>query len=284
MRNVRVLAEDIDADVLRKALEDGVIDGTGIESFDECDIIYLSAGTEVAVKSIEALININKGCLITDVGSVKKPITEYAEQLPGLRFVGGHPMAGYERSGYGASAENLFENACYVITPTRYSSDDDIGKISDLAVVFGAVPIVMSAETHDEAAAIISHAPHMVASALAVSAMKKENFGGLPVRGLAAGGFRDITRIASADPSLWRSIVFENKDEVLKALDLIKNEIDGISGFIAGGNGSGLYNYLKHAKDYRDGLPLKIGTEVNGAVNYTSAAYGNFRGACDRRA
>ena len=155
---------------------------------------------------------------MTDTGSTKGPIMDAARQLleRGITFIGGHPMAGSHKSGVTAAKEHLFENAYYILTP---DSQTDSAKVEQLRILLGPTKgkiVVLDSEEHDRMTAIVSHFPHLVASSLVgrLSAQQEEQ----PfVKKLAAGGFRDLTRIASADPIMWRDITIAKQGRVVKA-------------------------------------------------------------------
>ena len=189
------------------ALADGVINeatDTIDAAFSECDYVFLCLPVSLNIQLLPRIAAIvPEECIITDVGSVKSTIHEAVKQngLEG-RFIGGHPMAGSEKTGYGASSDRLLENAYYMITPTAFTKQEKIDDYVQLAKDMDAIPMVLDYREHDRATAAISHLPHVLAYALVNQVQTSDNQDGL-MRKIAAGGFRDITRIASSSPDMW---------------------------------------------------------------------------------
>ena len=205
-----IIANDIDKNTLELALKEGVIDRIGecAEDFSGCDLIFICTHVEIIKKWAARLDGIiPNDCVITDVGSTKAGIYEFFSENTALNYIGSHPMAGSEKSGYSNSKDFLFENAYYAYCPTK-NVDDRIKKsFVDFIRQIGAIPIEISPYTHDYAVAGISHLPHLVAAALVntIAALDDEKH---YMKTLAAGGFKDITRIASSEPGLWQGICF----------------------------------------------------------------------------
>ena len=197
-------------------------------------------------------------CVITDVGSVKSTIHEAVREL-GMetRFIGGHPMAGSEKTGYTSATDRLLENAYYIITPTALSNPDKVAEMRQLVTDTGAVPIVLNCEEHDYATAAISHLPPVIAYTLVNLVRTSDSREGL-MRQLAAGGFKDITRIASSSPDMWESICLENQGQLLKVIDAYKASLEDISEAIRENRGDKLHCFFEDAKDYRDSMPMKM--------------------------
>jgi prephenate dehydrogenase len=179
-----------------------------------CDLVILCAPIDAIKKMQPELRKLDIG-LITDVGSVKGPVME-AITLP--NFVGGHPMAGSERHGYACGSGSLFENALYVICVPDSSevSAKKLDQFEELIRAIGAIPMRMTAEEHDKRVAAVSHLPHIVASSLS---LLLANLDDGAISRMAAGGFRDITRIASSDPKLWAGITENSRKALLPVLE-----------------------------------------------------------------
>lgn len=158
---------------------------------------------------------------VCDVASVKRPIVELAERVGCPRFVGGHPMAGSERSGVRAADPALFEGRRFVLCPSSTSSADDVQWLSDWVRDLGADPVEMTPEDHDRAVAMVSHLPHLAALTLMKSGrdFAREFDDPDELWALAAGSWRDATRVAASSPELWRSIVEANRGPILEMLD-----------------------------------------------------------------
>ena len=218
----RLIAFDRAGDSLVRAMQDGVINQATDKidsSFSQCSVIILGMPVSLNIACLGRLKDlVSEDCVITDVGSVKSGIHEAAERL-GLsdRFVGGHPMTGSERSGYANSSPLLMENAYYIITTSPRLPEERIEAIRSIARDIHSIPIVIDCREHDKITASISHLPHVIAFSLVNLIRTSDSRDGL-MRQLAAGGFRDITRIASSSPDMWESICLENSGPVLTAI------------------------------------------------------------------
>jgi len=213
---------------LKTALELDLIDEGYPYSYLEqiipqTDLLILCSPILAIVKTIEALgkMDLPKGLVITDIGSTKKVITETAQKrLPdSVHFIGGHPMAGSEKSGPGASDPYIFQNAVYVLTSINNENKKITTELGEfLHNYLGCRTILMDAEKHDTITAAISHFPHILSSALVLNAYKQEE----QIEGtlsLAAGGFRDMTRIAASSYDIWHDIFATNKSACVKQID-----------------------------------------------------------------
>jgi prephenate dehydrogenase len=163
-------------------------------------------------------------------------------------------MTGSEKNGYLAGTAHLFENAYYIITTCKSSSEAAICLIENMVRGFGAIPVRMDAVKHDRIIGAISHVPHVVASALVSLAMKTGD-GDKMIRLLAAGGFRDITRIASSSPVMWENIVFSNKIRINELLETFIDILNEYKAAMASGNSEGVLNFFAETKEFRDSLP-----------------------------
>jgi len=250
-----IIAYDLNSTALTLARED-VVDKVcnGVDdTFSHCDIIFLCTPVDYNAEYLEQLKQIKKdSCIITDVGSVKKTIHDVVSELNlGDCFIGGHPMAGSEHSGYAASSAGLLENAYYILTPGDSVSYTNVEKMQTLIKSIGAIPIVMTQEKHDKVTAAISHLPHMAAYAL-VNLIAQSDDEEETMKMIAAGGFKDITRIASSSAVMWQQICGENKEELIAFMNAYIDTLSSLRDEIAGENASYLLEYFKDAKDYRD--------------------------------
>ena len=230
---------DRKAETLARAESEGVLDegrlfgkddGTDscdtFEIFADCGFVFVCTPVDVTARHVARVARYCRG-IVTDVGSCKTVVMRGTAALPGasgIRFIGGHPMAGSERVGYAFSRPNLFENAIYVLCVpegTGAATEADVRELAGLVTVIGALPIFLGAEEHDRLVGLISHLPHVAASALAAVASREGMAHGdaNKLRQLAAGGFRDITRIASANPDLWAGIAADGAQTLRPALD-----------------------------------------------------------------
>lgn len=212
-----IVAVDPDEKAGELATQEGVISAFSkddLSILNGSDLVILCAPVD-AIKEMAPKLGAMDIGIITDVGSVKGPVME-AVKLP--NFIGGHPMAGSERHGYSCSSGSLFENALYVLCLQEDSTIHvkTMKDMESLIRMIGAIPMFMSAELHDKRVAAVSHLPHVVASSLSLLLAQKDD--GALSR-MAAGGFRDITRIASSDPDLWAGITKNSREALVPIMD-----------------------------------------------------------------
>lgn len=248
---------------LQQAYQDQVID-TIVRDFDtsfsQCDLIFLCAPVHINVEYLARLKNIVRSdCIITDVGSVKSPMHQKVLEL-GLEenFIGGHPMAGSERSGYLNSTEKILENAYYILTPTKRTSQDKIEFLSSLIKEMTAIPILLTYEEHDAITATISHVPHIIAAQL-VNLVKNSDDETEKMKTLAAGGFKDITRIASSSPAMWQSICLSNASSIKESLITFIASLSKVVDAIDQEDSAYLYQIFEEAGIYRSLIPNNKG-------------------------
>lgn len=264
----RIIAYDNQTETLAAALADGTVNETCDRisaAFSSCDIIFLCAPVSVNIEHLTQLKPLIKdSCILTDVGSVKTSIHQ-AVATVGLshHFIGGHPMAGSEKSGYNNANDRLLENAYYILTPSRQASAEAVRTLEALVRSIVSVPIILPCQQHDEITAAISHLPHIIAYALVSLVADTETDDGM-MRRLAAGGFKDITRIASSSPAMWQQICDENSGPILNALKLYMNQLSHLEQAIENKNSSYLTDYFTRSKDFRDDLPVG---KIRGAIN-----------------
>lgn len=251
-----IVASNRSEDVLISAKSEGVIDDYCIgitDIFKGCEIVFICTPVDKIFDYAKQLVPIvGKDCIISDVGSTKGRIYDEMSTLgDAITYIGGHPMAGSERFRYNASKEHLFENAYYIITPSEKVPEQKTAEFKQMVEKIGAIPIILSPYEHDYAVASVSHVPHIIAAALVNNVKKldsKEEYMHL----LAAGGFKDITRIASSSADMWESIMFENKDDILSVLDSFSEVIDEIKNDIITNKKENVYNYFLGAQQYRN--------------------------------
>lgn len=263
----RLLAYARHKETLAAALSCNVIDAV-LEEQDErystCDYIFLCAPVEHNLKYLGYLKNvISPRCIITDVGSVKEIIHQRVEELGMERnFIGGHPMAGSERSGFANSSDRLLENAYYIITPGGEVALEHLTDFTELVSSLGAIPMVLTAQEHDYITAGVSHLPHIIASALVnlVNALDNDQE---YMKTIAAGGFRDITRIASSSPIMWQQICLENKKNISSVLDEYIRMLIQIRCSIDNQEADNLYQMFASSKDYRDSIDMTLSGPIS---------------------
>ena len=248
---------------VEKYLKRGVVDRATTdfaEAAEGADFIFLC----VPVGNLEDYLSrlyalpLKEGCIITDVGSTKQGIVACADRLAaekrGPVFIGGHPMAGKEKSGVEAATGHLFENAFYVLTPGKSATEEDVRRLTDLLELTRAHIVRLDAATHDRIVGAISHLPHIIAVALVNQVAGYDADNGM-YQLLAAGGFRDITRIASSDPVIWRDILLSNRDVMLPLLADWNREIADFIRLLEREDGEGIAERFASAGAFRDRLP-----------------------------
>lgn len=242
---------------LEKALADGVLTDitTDISRVSDWDVIFLCAPVRTNVAYLTRLKPYLKAnCILTDVGSVKGEIYD-AIRNEGLDhcFIGGHPMAGTEHIGYEYSFAELLRDCYYILTPTDSVPKESIAWMQEFVrSVTHSRCVTIDVNEHDEATAGISHAPHVISAAL-VNAVRARDDKGM-YRLLAAGGFRDITRISSSSPEMWKSICLANRDAILAFLQEYRNILGTMEQAIREGNEEDIEHFFATAKEYRDQL------------------------------
>lgn len=255
----QLIAYNRSRESLVAALEDGTLNQasdtiSGI--FASCDMIFLCAPVSVNIRCMQELKTvIRKDCLLTDVGSVKTTIHEAVEEL-GLtgQFIGGHPMTGSEKFRYANANDRLLENTYYILTPTRETRESALDAYRELITAMGALSIILDYREHDRATAAISHLPHLIAYTLVNLVRRSDNADGL-MRMLAAGGFKDITRIASSSPEMWQQICAENQTQVLTMLEAYIEDLQRVGEAVRQEDAEFLIRYFDEARRYRDDMP-----------------------------
>lgn len=249
-----IIGYDVDVKSLEKARQIGAIDCSASleEGAKQADLIFLCTppGTYPAIiDGIKPFLK--NGCIVTDTGSTKQYVMDMINQLPAeVHAIGGHPMAGSELKGINGADRYLFENAVYILTPRENTPDYVINFLIDVLAVTGARMKIMEAIMHDKLVAAVSHIPHLAAVALV-------NFTGGEKSALmmAAGGFRDTTRIASSNPELWEDILFSNREMVLDRLDDFIKQLENMKEALSHHDHEQIYEKLNHAREIRESIP-----------------------------
>lgn len=271
--DIRILAYDIRKETLDAALKDGIADQVTSsidESFSACRYLFLCAPVRKNDSNLEAVKAIlAPDCILTDVGSVKSDIHSHIEQM-GLssQFIGGHPMAGSERVGYGNSKAGLLENAYYILTPTCLVPPEKVDEYRQLVQKMGAIPLVLDCAQHDYVTAAVSHLPHVIASSLVNLVRDSDSSDGI-MKMIAAGGFKDITRIASSSAVMWQQICLTNTENISHLLGDYINSLTFIKEQLERRDEQELYTLFDSARIYRDSFidassgPIKISYSMN---------------------
>lgn len=240
---------DIDDEVVATAIERGVISEAGIPTDLDLVVVATPVGS-IPDAVTHALANTE--AVVTDVGSVKAGV---AQAVTDPRFVPGHPMAGSEQDGIDGADPFLFNGSVWVLTPTSGTDDSALGLVSAIAADLGAEPVTMDAEAHDAVVAVVSHVPHLTAVTLMALASERAVEHSVLLR-LAAGGFRDMTRIAAGRAGIWPDICTENRLAIVSVLDSLVDGLNEMRELVTAADRNGLMDRLESARDARVNLPL----------------------------
>ncbi|ALS00624.1 prephenate dehydrogenase [Enterococcus silesiacus] len=242
------------------ALKRQMIDqkGSSIEAAAvQADVIFLCTPVKSMLKQLILLgtLPLKKDVIISDVGSTKLEIMATAQKADLETFIGGHPMAGSHKSGVTAADENLFENAYYILTSSEPEKQRQVNELQQLLQGTRAKFVVLTAEEHDQITGMLSHLPHIIAAGL-VNQSKEFNEEHPRSRQLAAGGFRDITRIASSDPQMWTDILLSNKEALLELMNAWQAEMNQVSKWLQNENKEAIFQFFYEAKETRNQMPV----------------------------
>jgi prephenate dehydrogenase len=230
-------------------MELGALDAVGRDPRAELTFVATPAGS-VAAEATRALAD---GGVVTDVAGVK---TGIVSAVAHPRFVGGHPMAGSEQEGIDGADGELFEGATWVLTPTGATDPHAYARLRAVVSSLGSDVVAMRAERHDELVAMVSHVPHLTAAALMTLAADTATDHTTVLR-LAAGGFRDMTRIAAGHPGIWPDVCIENRAEIVGTLDRLGVALARLRDLVVSGDRDGILQVLERARDVRVNLPLR---------------------------
>jgi prephenate dehydrogenase len=242
---------DRDAAMARRAVELGAIDAVGEDP--DADITFVATPVGSVPHLVKEALARTRG-LVTDVGSVKTPMLALMDDA---RYVGGHPMAGSELEGVEGARADLFEGATWVLTPTVGTDDDAFTEVRAVVSSFGAEVIALPPERHDSMVAVVSHVPHLTAATLMRLADERATEHRALLR-LAAGGFRDMTRIAAGHPGIWPDICAENREAIVDELDRLVEALRDVQRIVAGDDRDRLVAVLEQARSARTALPARF--------------------------
>jgi prephenate dehydrogenase len=248
-RGWHVTGRDRDPARAERGVALGVLDAVG----DDPDAELTFVATPVGAVAAEARAALAAGAVVTDVGSVKAPIVAAAGHP---RFVGGHPMAGSEQEGVEGADPELFEGATWVLTPTADTDPDAFLLVRSVVSSLGADVVAVAPERHDALVAVVSHVPHLTAATLMGLAAGAAEEHATLLR-LAAGGFRDMTRVAAGHPGIWPDICAENRDAIVATLDRLVASLSSMRQVVASADRDGLLALLERARAARVNLPVR---------------------------
>lgn len=244
---------DSDATKTSTALERGIIHHDGL--YADAEVTFVATPVNTVAEQVVIALQQTSG-VVTDVGSVKAHV---ASAITDPRFVAGHPMAGSELDGLDGADATMFEGAVWVLTPSASSSDISFSTLAGLITKFGAEVVALDPQHHDDLVAIVSHVPHLTAATLMRLADNRSEEH-LALLRLAAGGFRDMTRIASGRPGIWLDICEQNRDAIVRGLDSLIGGLAEMRDIVAAGNREALFSSLDQARRARMNLPVGAGS------------------------
>ena len=245
------------------ALERGMIDRAtdDFASFAPlADVIILSLPIKQTIAFLQELatLELKEGVIISDAGSTKSAIVSTAEKCfadKSVRFVGAHPMAGSHKTGAASADVNLFENAYYIFTPSSLTTQDTLEEMRDLLSGLHARFIEIDAKEHDRVTSQISHFPHILASGLMEQTASYAEEHEM-ARRFAAGGFRDMTRIAESEPGMWTSILLSNRETIIERIEDFKRRLDEVGQAISKGDENQIWNFFNQAREQRQAMEI----------------------------
>jgi prephenate dehydrogenase len=246
----RVAGDDAAPGRPEEAVARGCLDAAGLDA--EAAITFVAVPVLAVADQVKRALAETTG-VVTDVGGVKGAIAEAVGGDP--RFVGGHPMAGSELDGLDGADGSMFSGATWVLTPVAGTDDRTFAAVASVVAQLGAEVVAMTPEHHDDMVAVVSHVPHLTAASLmGLAADRAEEHAAL-LR-LAAGGFRDMTRVASGQPDIWLDVCAENRPAILRALDGLIVKLGEMRELVSTDARDDLHARLRRARDARTNLPV----------------------------
>jgi prephenate dehydrogenase len=238
--------------VVRAAMDAGAIDAQGPDPDAELVVVATPLGATAGVVRQVLADHGAPGLVVTDVAAVKAPVTAAIDDP---RFVGGHPMAGSEQVGVAGADPDLFMGATWVLTPTASTADGSLARLQAVVRSLGAEVLTLTPQQHDDLVAVVSHVPHLTAATLMnlAAGMGEEHAALLP---LAAGGFRDMTRVAAGEPHIWPDVCLANASAIVAVLDRLVADLQRMRERVAAGDRAGLLERLGAAAAARRALPM----------------------------
>jgi len=243
-------------EILRKAKEKNIIDSFELDPAKACDgsdLVVFAAPVGIFTGLAKKIRNsLKQQTIVTDVGSVKGRLVHDMEALmpEGVFFVGGHPIAGSDRSGIDSASAGIFQDAKCIITPTGKTDINAFEKVKAIWEAFGSVIKIIDPDEHDRIYAAVSHLPHLIAYEIVNTVADVDS----SYLAFSGQGFRDTTRIASSHPELWRDICLLNRDNLLEYIDIFKKNLDRVSRYLRDSDHESLEKEFKKARTLREGI------------------------------
>jgi prephenate dehydrogenase len=246
-----VTGYDIDGDRAARAAQLGVTDRAGRDP--DAEVVFVAVPAGAVPAAVAEALRRHPHAVVTDVAGVKNPVVT---AVPDPRFVGGHPMAGSEQEGVDGSDPDMFEGATWVLTPGPHTDPVAFTTVRSAVTGLGANVVELPARRHDDLVAMVSHVPHLTAATLMNLAADTALEHATLLR-LAAGGFRDMTRIAAGEASIWPDVCAENRSGILDVLDRLLAALSSVRQVVAGGDRAALLEMLERARHARVNLPAR---------------------------
>lgn len=250
-RGWRVHGDDASADTVERAVTGGVIDAAGLAA--DAEITFVAVPVSSVGEQVHRALAATTG-VVTDVGSVKATVCAACQHE---RFVGSHPMAGSELDGLDGADPEMFNGAVWVVTPTADTDDVTLSRVTGVLRVLQAEVVALTPEHHDQVVAVVSHVPHLAAATLMQLAVARAEEHA-PLLRLAAGGFRDMTRIAAGRPDIWIDVCAANRTAIVGALDELIDGLRRIRAVVGDEAGAQLHALLTEAREARTNLPGSV--------------------------
>lgn len=250
-RGWRVHGEDLSEATVSRALQTSIIDRVGLAA--DAAVTFVAVPVMAVADQVKRALSETTGA-VTDVGSVKTAVCAGCDDP---RFIGGHPMAGSELEGLEGADVEMFNGAVWVLTPVAHSDDHALAAVSGVVRQLGAEIVALTPEKHDQVVAVISHVPHLAAATLMKLASDRADEHVALLR-LAAGGFRDMTRIASGHPDIWLDICAENRPAIVTALGGLIDRLSEIRDVVDESDRLTLRSLLVSAREARTNLPGRV--------------------------
>jgi cyclohexadieny/prephenate dehydrogenase len=256
MPGVKTRGFDSDPFVRDRAREIGLVDlveGDAAEAVRGADLVILCVPVGAMADAARSFASgLGPQAVVSDVGSCKAPVERaLREVLPDSIIIPAHPIAGTENSGPDSGFAALFRRRWCILTPEQGTDPEAVDRLARFWTTLGAKVDVMDAERHDLVLAVTSHLPHLIAFTIVGTASHLEEVTEGEVIKYSAGGFRDFTRIAASDPTMWRDIFLANKDAVLRALGHLQDDLGGLEQAIRNGDGETLFDWFSRTREIR---------------------------------
>lgn len=248
----RVTGYDTRPERSARAVDRGAVDAAGRDP--DAEIVFVATPAGAVAAAVEEALVVHRRAVVTDVAGVKGPVVAAVKDP---RFVGGHPMAGSEQQGVEGADAEMFEGATWVLTPEAHTDPVAFTTVRSVVGALGANVVELAAARHDDMVAMVSHVPHLTAAALMNLAADSALEHATLLR-LAAGGFRDMTRIAAGESAIWPDVCAENRDGIVEVLDRLLSALREVRNIVATGDRAALVDTLERARHARVNLPTGV--------------------------